>query len=160
MGASAQIPCSSQIKSLQGGQNMVSKDESRFCSRISLLLWVIDSFSADLLPGLNDPGASLPNVGVTVGGRSRRVHARDGSVTRGSVSFLLEVIRPPRRERKDWQYYQGTGKKLTMPHRRGSTVCQSCRRVDLSSITATCQTFGPPLVVLPVSLSAVNGQIS
>jgi OOP family OmpA-OmpF porin len=55
------------------------------------------------------------------------------------------MIKPPRRERKDWQYYQGAHKKLTMPHRQDLAVCQSL-------IAFTCQTFVLSLVVLPVSL--------
>jgi hypothetical protein len=43
-----------------------------------------------------------------------------------------EVIRPPRREREDWQYYQRADKKLTMPHRQGMACVSLGRRVRLS----------------------------
>jgi hypothetical protein len=32
--------------------------------------------------------------------------------------FPAEVIRPQHRAGRDWQYYQGSDKKLAMPHRR------------------------------------------
>lgn len=39
--------------------------------------------------------------------------------------FPAEVIRPPRGEGEDWQYYQRADKKLAMPHREGLAVYQS-----------------------------------
>jgi hypothetical protein len=44
----------------------------------------------------------------------RCVVPRCGAFTASLLLFPAEVIRSPGRGRKDWQYYQGPGKKLIM----------------------------------------------
>jgi hypothetical protein len=67
-----------------------------------------------------------------------------------ALCFSLQVsrvIRPAPGKRKDWQYYQRAGKKLSIAGRDGSFAGGIC-----ASLIASYQTFLLALVVLPVSL--------
>ncbi len=66
------------------------------------------------------------------------------------VPLLLsaaQVIRTPAGKGKDWQYYEGADKKLTMPHPPESfqRVC-SCARVRLPNVSSSSCNFASIVV--------------